>query len=189
MSQELVKWMARICPYEQQGGLPRQLTGRDQLLLAIYITAYPDAEIEECAALHSPSLNKNLPAHAGAQVNAEKGIHRGLSGFPLLPGLGIPTTRRPVADNKQSTATTPAKHCNRRVPVTSAPRRLSRSGCPNSDFVLKGSPVGLSRRAKKPASFYRSSYKRRTTREDGYCLGPGTIAFRAVLVSRHHRND
>jgi transposase len=46
----LVTWMARIRPYEQRGGLPRKLIGRDQLLLAIYITAYPDAEIEECAA-------------------------------------------------------------------------------------------------------------------------------------------
>jgi hypothetical protein len=35
---------------KQKGGQPRQLIGRDQLLLAIYMTAYPDAEIEECAA-------------------------------------------------------------------------------------------------------------------------------------------
>jgi hypothetical protein len=42
--------MARIHPPYEQQTEPRQLIGRDQLLLAIYMTAYPDAEIEECAA-------------------------------------------------------------------------------------------------------------------------------------------
>jgi hypothetical protein len=41
-----------------------------------------------------------------------------VSSFPLLLGLQMPTIRRPVADNKQSTATTlVAKHRNRRVLV------------------------------------------------------------------------
>jgi hypothetical protein len=73
------------------------------------------------------------------------------------------TPRRPVADNKQAINRNYfSEHRNRRVPVPG--RQEAR------DFIPNGSPAGLSRRAKKPARFYRSSYKQRTTREDGYCF-------------------
>jgi hypothetical protein len=58
--------MTRINPYEQKGGQPRQLIGRDQLLLAIYMTAYPDAEIEGCAAY---ILNNGGGLHSASTIS------------------------------------------------------------------------------------------------------------------------
>jgi transposase len=46
----LANWLARVHPYDRKGGQPRRLVGRDQLLMVIYLTAYPDAELEEIAA-------------------------------------------------------------------------------------------------------------------------------------------
>ena len=103
----LVTWMARIHPHEQRGGLQRRLTGRDQLLLAIYMTAYPDAEIEECAAyilnsgggLHSVSticrrmqelkLTRKRASIEAFQAFLPRNILRRDQFFGLPPPLGV----------------------------------------------------------------------------------------------------
>jgi transposase len=108
----LVSWMARIHPYQQKGGKPRQLTGRDQLLLAIYITAYPDAEIEECAAyilnngggLHSVSticrrmqelrLTRKRASIEAFQAFLPRNILRRDQFFGMPPPLGVSGIQR-----------------------------------------------------------------------------------------------
>jgi hypothetical protein len=45
------RWTERIEPHEMHGGKERtKLVGRDQMLMAIYLVAYPDAERDEIAA-------------------------------------------------------------------------------------------------------------------------------------------
>jgi hypothetical protein len=103
----LQNWMDRIHPYEQKGGQSRQLIGRDQLLLAIYMTAYPDAEIEECAAyilnngggLHSTStirrrmqelrLTRKRASIEAFQAFLPRNILRRDQFFGLPPPLGV----------------------------------------------------------------------------------------------------
>jgi hypothetical protein len=55
---------SRRTEYEQKGGQPRQLIGRDQPL-SIYMTAYPDA-----GGLHI--FRQQSAAHAGAKFDAEE---------------------------------------------------------------------------------------------------------------------
>jgi hypothetical protein len=102
----LQNWMDRIHPYKQKRGQPKQLIGRDQLLLAIYMTAYPDTKIEEFAAyilngggLHSTStisrrmqelrLTRKRASIEAFQVFLPRNILKRDQFFGLLPPLGV----------------------------------------------------------------------------------------------------
>jgi hypothetical protein len=46
----IVRWTHRLDPYEMGGGKEHtQLIGQDQMIMAIYLVAYPDAERNEIA--------------------------------------------------------------------------------------------------------------------------------------------
>jgi transposase len=103
----LTNWMARVHPYERKGGHQRQLVGQDQLLMVIYLTAYPDAELEELAAyivnnggeLHSTSticrrLKELKLTRKKASIEAYQAFHprnilRRDQFFGLPPPLGV----------------------------------------------------------------------------------------------------
>lgn len=48
--QTVNNWLDRLEPYEMSGNRKRQLVGRDQFLMVLYLTAYPDALQDEIAA-------------------------------------------------------------------------------------------------------------------------------------------
>lgn len=103
----LANWLARVHPYEQKGGRPRRLVGRDQLLMVIYLTAYPDAELDEIAAyivnnggdLHSTAticrrLKELKMTRKKASIEAYQAFHprnilRRDQFFGLPPPLGV----------------------------------------------------------------------------------------------------